>query len=423
MSRSDASLSSREWTSLAGLPVLDPNDPGFIENPYPVYAALRAHAPVHWSPLLSGWIVTRYDDVIAILKDERRFSAARSGAIAGALAHAPAQEFAPLIDTLKRWVLMQDGAEHALRRKILIQGFMPRVVRGMESLVQARVDALLDAAEARTRVDAITDFAHPLPVHIISGMLRVPSSDRDKVLAWSDDIAAVLGAKPLTAEIARAGQQSFLALYEYFRGIIAETRQRPGDDFLSALVTAEDEGRRLSEDELLIQLGLLLFSGHETTRYLIGNTLHQLLVHPHARAQLTAEPALLDGAIEETLRYEPPIQFSMRLAVEDVALGGHTVRAGQAVLAFAGSAHRDPAHFDDPETFDIARKSGKHLAFGYGPHFCIGYELARIQARSAIGSLLRRVPGLRPDPDRPPVRNTVFGFRGFRSLPVVLATR
>lgn len=422
MSLSDASLPLRDSSSLAGLPVLDPSDPHFVENPYPVYAALRARAPVHWSPLLGGWIVTRYDDVVAILKDGRRFSAARSGAIAGALADAPGQEFTQLFNTLETWLLMQDGAEHALRRKILIQGFLPRVVRGMESLVQARVDALLDAAAARSSMDAIIDFAHPLPVHIISGMLRAPSSDQDKVLAWSEDIGAVLGAKPLSAEIARAGQRSFLALYEHFRGIVAETRQRPGDDFLSALVTADDDGRRLNEDELLIQLGMLLFSGHETTRYLIGNTLHQLLVHPGARARLLAEPALLDGAIEETLRYEPPIQFSMRIAVEDVALGGHTVRAGQAVLAFAGAANRDPAHFEDPETFDITRKSGKQLGFGHGPHFCIGHQLARIQARSAIGSLLRRFPGLRLAPDRPPVRNPVFGFRGFRSVPVLLAT-
>lgn len=403
------------------LPQIDPTDPAFLDDPYPLYAALRERAPMHWSPLLNGWIVTRYDDVVAVLKDGRRFSSARGKALSRSLVGAPAEELAQLFEILDTWLLMQDGAAHAMRRKILAQGFLPRVVRALQPLIQREVDALLDAAAARGRMDGVSEFAHPLPVHIISATLHMPRGDYGKALDWSEDIAQVLGAKPLPADIARAGLQSFLDLSGYFRDIVASTRQNPGDDFLSALVTAEDEGRTLSDEELRIQLSLLLFGGHETTRHLIGSTIYYLHQHPEALAQVKANPELLAGAIEETLRYDTPIQFSMRTATEDVDLAGHTVRAGEVVAAFAAAAHRDPARFEDPDTFDIHRTGNKHLGFGYGPHFCIGAELARLEARIALETLLRRFPDMHLDPEQPPERNPVFGFRGFRTLPVVLA--
>jgi len=268
-------------------------------------------------------------------------------------------------------------------------------------------------------MDVIEDLAYPLPVRVICEMLGVPIADQEIFRQWSADIARSLDAAllPAGSDVVTRGQESSDALKEYFRSLIALRRKDPQPDLLSALIAAEEQGDKLSEPELLSTCALLLIAGHETTVNLIGNGLLALLQHPDQLHALADDPALIQTGVEELLRYDGPVQRTSRMTMADVEIGGKQIPKGRVVVAAIGAANRDPAYFSEPERLDVARKDNRHIAFGFGIHFCLGAPLARIEGQVAIGTLLRRMPTLKLVSDTPEWRESSV-LRGLKTLPV-----
>jgi cytochrome P450 PksS len=367
--------------------------PEFKANPYPFYARLRAAAPVHRMTLPTGepgWLVTRYDDVVAVLKDERLVKNRANALTAAQEARQP--WFRKLFPTLRRNLLNQDPPDHTRLRALVSRAFTPRLVEQMRDRVQALTDGLLNRAQRRGRMDLIRDLALPLPTTVIAEMLGVPPAERHQFHRWSN---AVLAAAASTWAMVQAIPNVW-AFIRYVRQTVRKRRANPGPDLVSALARAEEAGDRLSEDELLAMVFLLLVAGHETTVNLIGNGTLALLEHPDQMARLRRDPALIRTALEELLRYSSPVELATeRYAREDVALAGVTIPRGEMVFAVLASANRDERQFAGPDTLDITREPNKHLAFGLGTHFCLGAPLARLEGQVAINTLLRRFPGLR----------------------------
>jgi cytochrome P450 PksS len=367
--------------------------PEFKANPYPYYARLRAEAPVCRVTLPtreSAWLVTRYDDVAAVFRDERFVKN-----VANALTPAQVARqrwFRRFFRSLQRNMLNQDPPAHGRLRALVSNAFTPRLVEQMRPRVQALTDQLLDDARPRGGMDLIRDYALPLPVTIIAEMLGVPLADRRRFHRWSD---AIVSAAYSTWSMMKAVPNA-LALTRYLRGLIKERRANPQDDLVSALTRAEESGDTLSEDELLGMVFLLLVAGHETTVNLIGNGTLALLEHPDQLARLRDDPALIRPAVEELLRYTNPVELATeRYAREDVTIAGVMIPHGDMVFPVVASANRDERQFVNPDQMDLAREPNRHLAFGLGTHFCLGASLARLEGQIAINTLLRRAPGLR----------------------------
>jgi cytochrome P450 len=292
-----------------------------------------------------------------------------------------------------------------------------RIVADLEAPMRKLVDELLDAAAAKGKMDLIADLAFPLPVTVIALMLGVPASDHVRFKAWSNALAMVL--EPVVPlEAMAAADRATSELMDYFRGLVQQKKQQPGADLLSAMIQAEEQGQRLTMDELLRNAILLLAAGHETTVNLIGNGVLALLRHPEQMAKLRQEPALLKGAVEELLRYDAAVQIAARVTAKELTLRGVTLPAGERVLLLIGSANRDPEQFLDPDRLDVTRTEVQHLSFGAGPHYCIGAPLARVEAQIAIGRLIARFPGLRLAGE-PPRHRPLSVLRGLYELPVV----
>jgi pimeloyl-[acyl-carrier protein] synthase len=319
-------------------------------------------------------------------------------------------------------MLFRDPPDHTRLRTLVSKAFTPRVIEGLRPHIQQIVDGLLDRVRDRRAMDLIADLAFPLPVIVISEMLGVPAADRDRFRQWSLDVARSLDAiaLPVGPEVIERGNAARRALADYFRGLIAERRRRPQADLLSGLIAAEEQGDTLSQAELLATCVLLLVAGHETTVNLIGNGMLALLRHPAELRKLGAEPALLPSAVEELLRWDSPVQRTGRITATDVELGGTLIPKGALVSAVLGAANRDPAHFPEPDRLDLARPDNRHLAFGWGIHFCLGAPLARVEGQIAIGALARRLPGLALATDRPEWRES-SALRGLRALPVTFS--
>lgn len=387
-----------------------------LADPYPTYQHLRSTDPVHWDPADSRWVLTRYDDMVAVLRNPAA-SSDRSSALA-ALAPASVR---PLLEFRASSMLSTDGAKHTRLRTLVSKAFTARAVDAMTEKVQRLVDGFLDVVQSRGRMDLIADLAYPLPVTVIAEMLGVPPEDREQFKRWSDELSLVAGGagspSNMSLEDYHKIAQAFQELTAYFGRIVAQRRTQPRDDLLSAMAQAEEAGDRLSEKELYANASLLLVAGNETTTNLIGNGTLALLRHPEQFARLKADPSLLPTAIEEFLRYDSPVQFTARLLKEDTTIGGKTLRAGQMVQLILGAANRDPQHFKDPDNLDIGRADNKHLAFGLGTHFCLGAQLARLEARVAFQTMLRRMPNLRLDGPEPRFRPH-FNLRGLTALPV-----
>jgi cytochrome P450 len=281
------------------------------------------------------------------------------------------------------------------------------------------VDGLLDRVEGAGAMDVIEDLAYPLPVTVICEMLGVPTADQDVFKGWSNDIARSLDAAilPAGSDVLPRGREARLAIAEYFRSLIATRRKDPKPDLLSALIAAEEEGNKLSEGELVSTCILLLVAGHETTVNLIGNGLLALLQHPDQLLALRDDPALIQTGVEELLRFDGPVQRTGRMTMADVEIGGKHIPKGSVVVSVIGAANRDPAHFADPDRLDVARQENRHIAFGFGIHFCLGAPLARIEGQVAIGTLLRRMPALKLVSDTPEWRESSV-LRGLKTLPV-----
>ncbi len=367
----------------------------FIRDPYPAYHRYLAELPVCWDEPNRSWLISRYDDIHLILRD-RRFSSARLDSFMERLDPAAQAEAAPLRELLTNRLLLTDRPAHERIRALVQQAFVPRRIEAMRSFIQATADELLDRAEASGRMDLVADMADLLPSRVITAMLGLPAADQERFKAWTDDIYAFIGVSAVPVrDRARRATASAHELSAYLAKVFAEVRRQPRDDLLSALVAAEQAGDRLTEMELFSNVVGIINGSHETTANLIANTLLTLIRHPEQLARLRADPELIAGAVEEGLRYESPVQMIGRLAAEDVEIAGARIAAGERIGLILGAANRDPAHFSDPDRFDITRSEHKHLAFGGGPHFCVGAALGRVEAQVAIAAVVRRFPGLR----------------------------
>lgn len=390
----------------------NPFAPEFHENPYPFYHRLRAEDPVHQSPL-GFWVLTRYDDVEMVLRDPR-FGRAGFEALLEAAFGGDADR--PRLPTS---MLFRDPPDHTRLRSLVNRAFTPRVVEGMRPHIQEIVDRLLDRIQGGGALDVMADLAYPLPVTVICEMLGVPAEDRDSIRQWSADVARSLDAigLPSDREIAERGQAGRHFLGEYFRSLIPERGKRPRADLLSSLISAEEQGDKLSEGELLATCVLLFVAGHETTVNLIGNGLLALLRHPAELQRLRGDPLLIQSAVEELLRYDSPVQRTGRITNAEVEIDGRRIEKGQMVVAAIGAANRDPARFPDPDRLDIGRRDNHHISFGFGIHFCLGAPLARVEGQIAIGTLLRRAPALALATETPEWRESST-LRGLKALPV-----
>jgi len=385
----------------------------FYEDPFPTYHALRRWDPVHRDPD-GSYFLTRYDDVVAVYQDHRRFSSDKR------VEFAPKFGDAPLYEHHTTSVVFRDPPDHTRIRKLFAPAFTPRALAALEPRVVRLVDALLDAAAARGGMDVVEDFAAALPIQLIGDMLGVPPDERGPLRGWSLAILGALEPEPGAARL-EAGNRAVEEFKAYLRRLIAERRRRPGTDpgeILSALIAAEDAGDRLTEVELLHQCIFLLNAGHETTTNLIANAVVALLEHPEEWARLRANSALLPSAVEEFLRYQSPNQLGNRRVVADVAVGGVQMPAGTLVTLGIGAANRDPAQFPEPDRLDLGRAPNRHLAFITGIHACAGMWLARMEGRVAIGRLVERFDRLRAA--APPVRAPRARFRVVSSFAVLI---
>jgi len=391
----------------------------FKADPFPTYARMREEAPICHHPGISGsnmiWFITRYDDAITVLRDHKRFvknwRSTRSPEERARMQPEP-----PLLRLLDNHMLNLDAPDHTRLRALVNKAFTARMVEGLRGRVQAIADQLLDQVQARGEMDLIDEYAFPLPIVVISEMLGIPSTDRNRFRVWSN---AFITPTLNEAEWENT-QQLMLEFTGYLRQIFEQRRQDPQDDLITALIQAEEAGDTLSEDELFSMVILLIVAGHETTVNLIGNGTLALLQHPEQLARLKRDPSRIDGAIEELLRYDGPVErATMRFAAEDVELGGQHIRRGEAVSVVLSSANRDAAQFPAADTLDLAREPNRHLAFGMGAHYCLGAPLARMEGAIAINTLLRRLSNLRlAVPVAALEWNTVPILRGMTHMPV-----
>jgi cytochrome P450 len=369
-----------------------------LDDPYPLYREAREQAGVFYADAFDLWMVTRYDDVRAVLTDPTRFSSAY-------LIHAPHTPAAGVAEILEqghpevRILLNQDPPEHARARSLVAKAFGPRRVRVLEPRVQQIADRLVDAVAGDGHADLVRQFTLPLPLQVICELIGLPVQDADRVRAWTDDMK-LLTSFGATAEQQQEAARGFVAYGHYLADHVEQRRREGRDDLLTDIVTARVEGERpLSTNEIISLLMTLVFGGHETTANLIGTALLLLLRRPELWRAVPDDAELVDAVVEETLRVDAPVQGMFRRAVADTDVAGVTIPAGAQVFALFGSANRDPAAFADPDEFDPDRSDAdRHLAFGRGIHFCIGAALARMEARTAITSLSRRIPGLRLAP-------------------------
>jgi pimeloyl-[acyl-carrier protein] synthase len=384
--------------------------PEFHADPYPFYRRLREADPVHLSTL-GLWVLTRYDDCVTCLRDPR------FGRDGFELLLAQFSEGSG--EPLPRSMLFRDPPDHTRLRSLVNRAFTPRVIEGMRSHIQGIVDRLLDRVQSRREMDVIGDLAYPLPVTVICDMLGVPVTDHEQIKEWSSDIIRSLDAigVPSDETIIERGRVGRKGIADYFRGLLPDRRRNPRADLLSSLIAVEEQGDRLTEGELLSTCVLLFIAGHETTVNLIGNGLLALLRHRDQLERLLADPGLLGTAVEELLRFDSPVQRTARITNAEVEPGGKVLPKGAFVVAAIGAANRDPAHFADPDRLDVARADNRHLAFGFGIHFCLGAPLARVEGQIALQSLLRRMPGLRLTGSEPEWRESST-LRGLKALPV-----
>ena len=394
--------------------------PEIFSDPYPIYHQLREQDPVHWSEVWGCWVLTRYADVIAVLRDYRRFT--NVGRIASFLDQLPADvraQIQPLYDNFTVGMPNTDPPEHTRVRGLVNKAFSARVVEGMRPRVQQIVDDLLDQAEGGGGMEVIGSFAYPLPAIVIAETLGVPAEDRDRFKEWSDDIVAFHGTGRPHSETIMKSTAALLETKAWLLRLIEARRKQPEDDLISALVAAEERGDMLSETELVATCITLLTAGHETTTGLVGNGLLALLRHPDQLRKLRENPALIGTAVEEFLRFDTSFLRAWRLTAEDVEIGGKQIPKGQTLSLMLGAANRDPAQFEDPDRLDITRDPNLHTSFGWGIHFCAGAPLARREAEIAFTTLLHRFPHLKLDEEGVEWQQNNT-FHNLKSLPVIL---
>ncbi|AKH82795.1 cytochrome P450 [Streptomyces sp. CNQ-509] len=418
---------------MAGPPAGDGPEPAlfsweFATDPYPAYAWLRTHAPVHRTTVPSGvdaWLVTRYTDARQALADPRlsKNPAHHHSDKTGI----PGERSAGLMTHL----LNIDPPDHTRLRRLVSQAFTPRRVAAFAPRVQELTDRLIDGFADRGEADLIHEFAFPLPIYAICDLLGVPAEDQDDFRDWAAVMLHSSGGRPPGPRNHGKGPRGGVAravkkMRAYLAELIHRKRAALGggdaaaDDLISGLIRASDEGEKLTENEAAAMAFILLFAGFETTVNLIGNGTYALLTHPAERARLAADPGLLPSAVEELLRYDGPVELATwRFATEPLEIGGQRVAVGDPVLVVLAAADRDPARFADPDTLDLSRRDNQHVGYGHGIHYCLGAPLARLEAQTALGTLLRRLPDLRLAGETSELRwRGGLIMRGLRTLPV-----
>jgi pimeloyl-[acyl-carrier protein] synthase len=388
-------------------------DPEVLANPYPLYHRLRSEDPVHWDPYLHAWIVTRYADVITVFQ---RFSANRTFT-PEQLTALGLQSLTPLAKVMVLQMLFLDPPAHARVRGLASKAFTARRVEGLRSHIQDITNSLLDAVRDKSHMDVIKDLAYPLPAIVTAEMLGVPTSDWPQLTAWSADFAQVLGNFQHNPDNAPKVIKSLEEMTAYFRAAVRDQRNHPRDGLISAYLSAEIDGDRFTEEEVVANTIVTMVGGQETTTNLIGNGILTLLRHQDQLERLKADMSLIPSAVEELLRYESPSQHTARLAPDEVTLGGKMIRKRQAVIAVMGAANRDPERFPDPDRLDIGRQDNRHVAFAWASHFCFGAPLARIEGQVAFKTVLQRMPNLKLEPG-PITWRENLGLRGLKALQV-----
>ncbi|WP_328670566.1 cytochrome P450 [Streptomyces sp. NBC_00328] len=394
----------------------DPWDPAFVADPYPAYEELRARGRVHYYEPTNQWLVPHHADVSALLRDRRlgrtyqhRFTHEDFGRTA------PPPEHEPFHVLNDHGMLDLEPPDHTRIRRLVSKAFTPRTVERLKPYVEGLAGELVDRLVEAGGGDLLTDVAEPLPVSVIAEMLGVPESERAPLRPWSADICGMYELNP-SEEVARKAVRASVEFTEYLRGLIEARRKEPGDDLISGLIAAHDEGDRLTEQEMISTCVLLLNAGHEATVNSTVTGWWTLFRHPGQLEALRADHSLIPTAVEELMRYDTPLQLFERWVLDDIEIDGTTVPRGAEIAMLFGSANRDAEVFADPETLDLSRSENPHISFSAGIHYCIGAPLARLELAASMSALLTKAPGLRLAQE--PVRKPNFVIRGLESLPV-----
>jgi len=403
-----------EETSHTNLSFLQLLDPHVLAEPYELYRALREHSPVYWDPYMHAWVVTSYPEVITVLK---HYSADRTPAL-DHLSRLGLSLMKPFAEVMLQQMLFMDGAMHARLRGLCAAAFTPRRVEALRSVIESIANELLDKVIASGRMDVIADFANPFPAIVTAKLLGVPVEDHEQLRAWVIDLAEMLGNFQHHPDRVTEIVQSLEDLKSYVAARMEEQRRCPTNGLLHSLMTAEVDGHRLSDEEVIANTIITLIGGHETTTNLIASGFLTLLRDAESIEQLRTHPEIMGSAVEELLRFESPVQHTARIAPADMQLGGKIIQKGSRVVAVLAAANRDPNRFPDPDRLDLLRPDNHHLAFGWAAHFCFGAPLARMEGQIAFRTLLRRL-------SRPALLNRTLvwrdnaGLRGLTALNIV----
>ena len=402
----------------------DLSDPATNANPFPAFARLRAEDPVHWSPQLKAWVITRYDDVKRVAMNNTGISADRLTPFFDADPQRRNSGIENLVRYLSHWMVFRDPPDHTRLRRLFNKVFTGRSVESLRPNIEHTITLLFDAMEeksrARTPLDWLSDFAYPLPAMVIMDLLGVPRADLARVKVWSDEIALFIGTAQAAPDKYRRAEQGAQAMAAYFREQAEARLREPREDLISQLIQARDEREALSADEVIGTCIMLLFAGHETTTNLIGNGFYYTMKFRDQWERLKAQPALSDTAVEEWLRYDGPSGALARVVSLDGGFGGREFKRGQRVFAFMNSANRDGDQFERPDEFDVGRDPNPHLTFGHGIHFCLGAPLARLEGQMAVRRLVERFPDIRLTGGEPEWNDSLI-LRGTKAMPVALS--
>jgi pimeloyl-[acyl-carrier protein] synthase len=386
-------------------------DPSVLADPYPLYKKLRETDPVHWDPYLHAWVVTGYQDCITVL---HKFSADRTPNPEQIKAMG-IEQLAPIAQVMTKQMLFMDAPTHTRLRKLCSVAFTSRRIETMRAHIAEIAETLIARALPKGKIDLIADFAAPLPAIVTAEMLGVPTDDHEQLKSWSADFAEMLGNFQHNPDRAARVLKSVEEMQEYFRAAIREQERLPREGLIHSLMTAEVDGARLTEEEIIANTIVTMVGGQETTTNLIGNGMLTLLRNPTALTQLRDDPAIIETAVEELLRYESPSQHTARIAPEDCELGGKRIKKRDAVMAVMAAGNRDPARFADPDKLDLLRQDNRHLAFGWAAHFCFGAPLARMEGQIAFTALLNRLKDIALPPQLLTWRENL-GLRGLKAL-------
>jgi len=396
-------------------PFYDPRDPAVIADPLPVLLRLQREEPVHWSPVLRGWVITRHRDVRRI-QNSRDMSADRLTPYYRSLPEKARNRIATLIRYLNTWIAFKDPPEHTRMRNLMNAVLTPGHAEQLRPNVERVVRLRLSELEIRPSFDFIADFANPVPAAVMMDLLGLPYSDFDMLKGWTDKMQPFIGSSTIAGDKYGMAEEGARNLAAYFRDVVNRREGHPGDDHISRLLSIRSQDEALTEDEVIGTCILFLVAGHETTTNLIGNGTRALIAHEEEKRKLLANEDLIESAVEECLRYDGPTGALVKVVACDHELHGKTLKQGERVFVMVNAANHDPEQFEEPDRFDIERSPNRHLTFNFGPHFCLGAQIARLEGQIAIGEALRRLPGLRLEGDVEYMDTLVM--RGTRSMPV-----